>query len=104
MNSIFELIVDAPNLTGIVVCITSGNRVVQGLLRLTHELVNLSLELFLVDVFVLHPFLDIWGEVIIHERLGIFVSVENILLEFLERGTINDDLLGGGRGDQSHIG
>jgi hypothetical protein len=83
IKSICELIFDAPKLTAIVGCFTSGNKVVQGLLGLTHEL-------FLVDVLFLHPFLGIWGEVTIDERRGISASFENILLENLERGTIND--------------
>jgi hypothetical protein len=111
IKGIIELLADGLELLVVVGGITSGNEVVEGLLGLLLELSNFSCELFLISSLLVPPLLSIWLEVFFDEFLSISTSSEDILLESLKGGTINDLVwvleggsgLGSDSGGQSNV-
>jgi hypothetical protein len=91
-----ELSTDVVKLIFVVGGITSSNEVIVGL-------AGFFFEFCFVDILLGVPLLDIWLEVFIVELCGISISLENVLLEILECGTIKDLIrvliLGGDSGD-----
>jgi hypothetical protein len=98
IKGFFELSTDVVKLFLVVVGITSGNEVIEGI-------AGLLLILGLVGLLLGPPLLGIWLEVLIDELCGSSISFQDILLEFLKGGSIEDLVgvwrcgLGGDSGD-----
>ncbi len=90
IKGFLELFADVVELLVVVGGITSGNEVIEGLVGFPGVVLDVSLELCPVDFLLGPPLLGIGLEVFIDEPRGICASLEDILLESLEGGTIND--------------